>query len=86
MEKERKQYAVSDMQDRLTTIGHKVAFLRDAVMPMGDREHYDAQLTYDGSEGLSATLGEIADELDEIGNAKIIEHQKSDPLPLRKEA
>ena len=71
------------MQDRLTTIGHKAAFLHDATMPMGDRELH---LSYDGSEGLSVILGEIEDELQEIGGAEIIEHHGSEPLPLRREA
>ena len=52
-------------------------------MPMGDRELH---LSYDGSEGLSVILGEIADELQEIGGAEIIEHHGSEPLPLRREA
>jgi len=83
MEKERKQITVSDMQDRLTTIGHKAAFLHDMTMPIADQELH---LSYDGSEGLSAILGEIAAELKEIGNGEISEHHTSEPLPLRREA
>jgi hypothetical protein len=83
---DRKQIKVTDMQDRLSIIRHKAAFLHEAVMPIGGREHYHAQFTYEGSEGLSAILGEIADELAEIGDAEIIGHQGSAPLPLRKEA
>jgi hypothetical protein len=85
-EQERKQIKVVDMQDRLAVIRHKVAFLRDGVMPTGGKEDYHALLTFDSAEGLTAILGEIADELKEIGDAEIIAHPATDPLPLRREA
>ncbi len=71
MEKERKQMSVLEMEDRLYKIAHKLGFLRDAVLPLTDKEHHNS-LTYEGAEGMGAVLHDLHGELEEIADAEIV--------------
>lgn len=72
MAEEKKQIKATDVQDRLGVIGLKIAFLHDAIVPVGADDETPLGVNNEAAQGLGFILRDIENVLAEITDAQIV--------------